>query len=188
MIKNLPLKHEVLRHASFCNFELRMEAEISSIEFFIERYPVFFESLNLDDLHDEFVLYKTSPDLTPEIVKLATVTETMGQDFLRMDIIWDHLSKVKDASGNFKLPIISRVAKLVLTIPHTNSDAERVFSIIENNKVKSRSDLALEGTLSSLTTCKVNQFFDEPCYQFEPSTVLLDKAEKATTAYNKAHQ
>ena len=67
MIKNFPLKHKVLHHASFCNFELRMEAEISSIEFFIERYPVFFESLNLDDLHDEFVLYKTSPDLTPEM-------------------------------------------------------------------------------------------------------------------------
>ena len=54
--------------------------------------------------------------------------------------------------------------------------------------MKSRSDLALEGTLLSLTTCKVNQFFDDPCYQFEPSTVLLDKAKKATTAYNKAHQ
>ncbi|KAL5463893.1 hypothetical protein EMCRGX_G032841 [Ephydatia muelleri] len=182
-------QHEVLHHASFCNFELRMEAEISSIEFFIERYPVFFESLNLDDLHDEFVLYKTSPDLTPEIMKLATVTETIGQDFLRMDIIWDHLSKVKDASRNFKFPIISRVAKLVLTIPHSNADAEMVFSIIGKNKVKSRSDLALEGTLSSLKTYKVNQFLYEHCYQFEPSTVLLDKAKKATTtAYNKAHQ
>ena len=71
---------------------------------------MFFESLKLDYLHDEFFSYKTSPDLTPEIVKLATVTETIGQDFLRMDIIWDHLSKVNDASGNFKFPIISRVA------------------------------------------------------------------------------
>eukprot|EP00731_Ephydatia_muelleri_P033171 Em0025g127a len=79
-----------------------------------------------------------------------------------MDAVWDHLSKEKDASGNFKFPIISKVAKLVLTIPHTNADAERVF--IGKNKVKSKSDLALEGTLSSLTTCEVNQFFDEPCY------------------------
>ena len=81
--------------------------------------------------------------------------------------------------------LISRIAKLVLTIPQSNADAERVFSIIGKNKVKSKSDLALEGTLSSLTTCKVNQFFDEPCYQFEPSTEMLDKA---TLLYNKAHQ
>ena len=69
MLKNFPLGHEVLYHASFCNFELRMEAHISSIEFFIKRYPVFFASLNLDELHDEFVAYKTSPALTPGILK-----------------------------------------------------------------------------------------------------------------------
>ena len=62
---------------------------------------MFFESLNLDDLHDEFVLYKTSPDLTPEIVKLATVTETIGQDFLRMDIIW---IKSKRCLRKFQIP------------------------------------------------------------------------------------
>ena len=101
-----------------------------------------------------------------------------------MDVVWDHLSKEKDASGNFKFPIISKVAKLVLTIPHTNADAERVF--IGKNKVKSKSDLALEGTLSSLKTCEVNQFFDEPCYQFEPSTEMLDKAKKATLLYKKS--
>ena len=32
MIKHFPLKHEGLHHASFCNFELRMQAEISSID------------------------------------------------------------------------------------------------------------------------------------------------------------
>ena len=186
--KDFPIRHEVLYHASFCNFELRMEADISSIEFFIKRYPVFFASLNLDELHDEFVAYKTSPALTPGILKSATITETKGQDFLIMDVVWDHLSKEKDASGNFKFHIISRVAKLVLTIPHSNADAERVFRIIGKNKVKSMSDLALEGTLSSLTTCKVNQFFDGPCYQFEPSTEILDKAKEATLLYNKAHQ
>ena len=90
------------------------------------------------------------------------------------------------ASGSFTFPIISSVAKLVLTIPHGNADAERVFSIIGKNKVKSKSDLALEGTLSSLTTCKVNQFFDEPCYQFEPSTECLIK--QRNLLYNKAHQ
>ena len=76
-------------------------------------------------------------------LKSATITETKGQDFLRMNSVWDHLSKEKDASGNFKFPIISRVAKLVLTNPHSHADAERVFSIIGKNKVKSKSDLEL---------------------------------------------
>ena len=61
----------------------------------------FFASLNMDELH-EFVVYKTSPALTPGILKSATITETKGQDFLRMDVVWDHLSKEKDTSGSFK--------------------------------------------------------------------------------------
>ena len=61
----------------------------------------FFASLNMDELH-EFVVYKTSPALTPGILKSATITETKGLDFLRMDVVWDHLSNEKDTSGSFK--------------------------------------------------------------------------------------
>ena len=188
MMKNFPLNHQVLKHASFVNYEERLSVDISSAEFFINRYPNFFRNLNLDNLHDEFIDYKTSSDLPVDVVKLATVTETKGQNFIRMDIVWDHLSKVKDVSGNLKFPILSKVAKLVLTIPHSNADAERVFSMIGKNKIKSRADLALEGSLSSITTCKVNQFFEVPCYDFRPSKSMLTNAKKATWNYNKAHK
>jgi len=107
----------------------------------------------LDYLHNEFVAYKTLADLPPAVVKLAKVTETKGQNFLRMDVIWDHLSKLKDLSENFKFPLLSKVAKLVLTIPHSHTDAERVFNKINKNKVKTRAELALEGSLSSIVTC-----------------------------------
>ena len=189
MLKNFPLDHQVLIHASFCNFDSRMTADISSVEFFINRYPAFFTNLNLDDLHDEVVAYKTAPCLPAAVLKSATVTENNSkEEYLRMDVVWDHLSKAKDVSGNLKFPIISKVAILVLTIPHSNADAERVFSIIGKNKIKSRADLAIEGTLASLTTCKVNQFFEIPCYQFKPSKEMLEKAKKATWEYNKTHQ
>jgi len=42
--------------------------------------------------------------------QLAMVTETKGQNFLRMGVIWDYLSKLKDLSGNFKFPLLSKVA------------------------------------------------------------------------------
>ena len=74
-------------------------------------------------------------------------------NFVKMDVIWDHFSKLKD--------LTSKVAKHVLTIPHSNADAERVFSMINKNKMKTRVDLALERTVSSIVTYKVNQFFEE---------------------------
>ena len=69
----------------------------------------------------------------------------------------------------------------------SNADAERVFSMINKNKVKTRADLALEGTRSSIVICKVNQFFEEPCYEFKPSKEMLQKTKKSTWVHNKAH-
>jgi len=59
--------------------------------------------------------------------------------------------------------------------------------MITKNQVKTRADLALEGTLSSIVTCKVNQFFEEPCYEFKPSKEMLQKAKKSASVYNKAY-
>ena len=39
------------------------------------------------------------------------------------------------------------IAKLVLVLPHSNSDAERVFSVVGLNKTKTRNSLALEETI-----------------------------------------
>jgi len=104
-----------------------------------------------------------------------------------MDVIWDYLSKFKNLSGNFKFPRLSKVAKLVFTIPHSNVDAKRVFSMTNKKKVKTRADLALEETLSSIVTCKVNNFFEELCYEFKPSKEMLQKTNKSTWVYNKAN-
>ena len=79
------------------------------------------------------------------------------------------------------------MAKLVLTIPHSNADTKRVFIMTNKNKVKTRADMALEGTLSSIVTCNVNQLFEEPCNKFEPSKNMLQKTKKSTWVYNKAH-
>ena len=107
MLKNFPLDQQVLKHAKFVNYEARLQGDVFSSEFSINRYQAFIENLNLDDLHDESVAYKTLADLPPAIVKLvAMVTETKDQNFLRMGVIWNHLSQLKDLSGNFKFPLL----------------------------------------------------------------------------------
>ena len=60
MIKNFTLGLQVLKHAKFVI--LHQQAS----------------NFNLDDLHDEFVAYKTLADLPHAVVKLAMVTETKG--------------------------------------------------------------------------------------------------------------
>lgn len=82
---------------------------------------------------------------------------------------------------------VSPIAKLALTIPHSNAAEERVFSVIRKIRRDDRGKLQLEGTLSSLVTVNLNlpESKAQPCYAFQPSKTLLQQAKKATSYYNK---
>ena len=80
---------------------------------------------------------------------------------------------------------LSTIAKLVLVLPYSNADAERVFSVVGLNKTKTRNSLALDGTLSSIMTIKMAGL--EPCFKWEPSQDIIKASKKATSKYNQAH-
>ena len=80
-----------------------------------------------------------------------------------MDVIWVFLSTKETGDGcKLKFSNLSKVAKLVLTLPHLNAGEERVFSLVRLNKTPYRSSLGLGGTLSSILTVKLHN--QEPCY------------------------
>lgn len=83
--------------------------------------------------------------------------------------------------------MIFKVAKLILTIPHSNAAEERVFSVICKVERDDRGKLQLEGTLSSLVTVKINlpETRANPCFAFDQPRDLLKTAKSATSYYNK---
>ncbi|KAJ8015892.1 hypothetical protein DPEC_G00001270 [Dallia pectoralis] len=100
-----------------------------------------------------------------------------------MDRLWGYLGCLKNrASGTLKFPKLSKVAQIVLSLPHSNADAERTFSI-GLNKTDHRKRLSLDGTLSSIMTMKMSSL--EPCFKYEPPAEVLKLAKTATVAYNK---
>ena len=44
-----------------------------------------------------------------------------------------YLSTLKPADNYFRFPRLTSVAKLVLTIPHSNARQERLFSMVRKN-------------------------------------------------------
>lgn len=80
---------------------------------------------------------------------------------------------------------LSTIAKLVLVLPHSNADAERVFSVVGLNNTKTRNRLALDGMLSSIMTIKMAGL--EPCFEWHPSLDIIKASKKATTKYNQTH-
>ena len=74
---------------------------------------------------------------------------------------------------------------LVLIIPHSNAEEERVFSMVRKNKTAFRPALDPKGTLSSILTIKLAH--TEAAHQFEPNKELLKTAKSATRVYITVH-
>ena len=103
----------------------------------------------------------------------------------RMDILWAYLKALKTPDGAFSFARLASVALLILTLPYSNAEEERVFSMATKNKTKFRLSLKLDGTLLSILTIKLAK--SEPCHKYSPSAEVLKSAKKATMEYNRAH-
>ncbi|KAJ8381382.1 hypothetical protein SKAU_G00021600 [Synaphobranchus kaupii] len=106
---------------------------------------------------------------------------------LEMGSFWAEMATRKHkVTGVSQFQRLASIAKLVLVLPHSNADAERVFSVVGLNKTKTTNSLALDGTLSSIMTIKMAGL--EPCFKWEPSSTLIKASKTATSQYNKAHK
>jgi len=132
----------------------------------------------------------TKNEIPQHIWSEANIQESEDGDIIqycRMEVIWGYLSLLRDTvTGHFRFERLSKVAKLVLTLPHSNADEERVFSFIKMNKTPTRNSLDLNETLSSLLTIKMA--VKEPCYKFEPPPEVVKMSKKVTWNYNKEHR
>ena len=119
-------------------------------------------------------------EIPKTVWEVAFVVENKDEGIhkYRMDIIWSYLSGARTMDGKLLFKKLANVALLVLTLPHSNTQEERVFSMVTKNKTKFRPSLELYGTLSNILTIKLAEA--DPCYAFEPPQEVLDAAKKAT--------
>ena len=87
------------------------------------------------------------------------------------------------ADGSLMFPRLSKIAKLIMTIPHSNASEERIFSIVRKNKTCFRPNLDPIETLGSIITVKL-AVEDKPIHEIALPDELLRKAKKATREMN----
>ena len=84
-----------------------------------------------------FTAAKDLEELTREVHDFATIDEeenpksvrelanaNEGGRWLRPDIVWGHLQEMTTLDGHKRFPRLSKIALLVLTIPHSNAGEE----------------------------------------------------------------
>ena len=141
----------------------------------------------LDLLHEEFLKYQllNKSDIPQDVWDKATVVEDKENRYYWMDVVWHYIASMKMPDSGLRFPRLSKIGLLVLIIPHSNAEEERIFSMVRKNKTSFRPSLDPRGTLSSILTIKLAH--TEPAHKFEPPIELLKRAKSATWEYNKEH-
>ncbi|XP_072168656.1 uncharacterized protein [Diadema setosum] len=188
-MSRLPLDEPVLKHAIFVDWHQKMNASPDDVFFFIDRFKhllPFTSPREQDKVEEEFRDFQVmDKEISARQWKEFFIKEE-DAEFLRLDKLWAHLSSLKNPiTGQLRFQRLAKVAQLVLCLPHSNADAERVFSSIGLNKTETRNALGLDGTLSSIMTIKMAQ--GEPCFRYEPPAEVLQSSRSATSSYNKEH-
>ena len=197
VIKKFPIQNELVCNAVWVDVEKRLDATWHHVQYFLGRFSSVksLEFVNVDTLYEEFVNYQTlSESKLEEGFEKAKVTDGIVHEkdvfHYRMDVVWWCLANLNTPGTSVKrFHNLAKTAEIVLVIPHSNAEQERLFSIVRKNKSDPRSKLALGVLLSSILTVKSH--YPEsatPCYKFKPDAELLKNAKHAATNYNKKHQ
>ena len=124
----------------------------------------------MDQLQEEFNMYQID----------RTVDDCI-KDITRIDEKWNAIGMMVDLQRKqTKYSLLTKVMKCILVIFHSNSDAERVFSMVDKIKTKQRGNMSTR-TMSSLLTHKLSmQNRDMKCYSTTYSEEVLRAAKKST--------
>lgn len=131
--------------------------EITSLA---SKFPNIIASTDFEQLDDDWrqLQFMESSDLPDFAGSRKDVAE-----------FWGNVSKMVDTSGGSRFPIISKLMKSMLSLPHSNADVERMFSQVALVKTKHRNRLKTS-TLDTLLTAKAS--IPTTCVDFRPTSSM----------------
>lgn len=101
-----------------------------------------------------------------------------------LEEFWGTLTMKKTGSGEFQFQTLCKLSRVLLSLPHSNADTERTFSILRKIQQDYRGNLD-QKTVESLLSCKLNNSSD--CHQFKPNCELVSAAKKACAMYKQCN-
>jgi len=185
MFAKFPYEDKILQDLTFLNPVRAADTiEKSAISRLAERFSVV-EMENYDQLDDEIADFQLSESELPEYVKEDIIKDgKIIKKKTRVDEWWHLVINKKTVLGVQRFPLLSKVLQAILTIPNSNSESERVFSMVGKVHTNYRSQMAND-TLCALLATKLNT--EEECFSCTPTQDLLKRAKKATSSYVQDH-
>ena len=174
MIQKFPFNDKILSELSFLDPRNRGKTSVNGLVQLANRFGSFSPD-ELDTLNMQFRDYRAAP-----LDQLPTYDpcEAAGA----IDHFWAAMAEVKSVTNLevYRFGTLSSFAQVLLVLPHSNADPERLFSMVRKIETEARGNLD-PSTVCDLLSVKINN--DTPCYSNSHliNDSMLQKAKKATT-------
>ena len=181
MLQKFPHHDKTLSDLSFLDPNNRSKCVPQAIVRLCRRFLTD-NSEDIDAVSEEFRAFLVAPN--ERLPSYDSAAENA------LDRFWSEMEKQKtittcgltddvDPTSSLAYSNLARLAKVVLVLPHSNADPERLFSMVGKIETQSRSRLT-PSTTCDLLTVKMNH--DSACYSSQDliTDKLLQEAKSAT--------
>ncbi|XP_063990563.1 uncharacterized protein LOC135169455 [Diachasmimorpha longicaudata] len=166
MKSRLPHAHPIIQHLEFLNPESALDDDINRIKStVIQNVASHFGHFDETDLAFE---WHSLPDAFIHSGEKKRVCA------LPVDQFWNEVSELKDFTDSVMFPNLTKLTKIILCLPHSNAEAERIFSIVTDVKPRKRNKLGTDCLKSICQIRSSNQCHKVDCTTFQVHQDHLD--------------
>ena len=180
MLKKFPFSDTILKDLGIINPHQVHSYTFNTVKSLAERFKQLglADSNSLDALREEFMDFTLSrSDLPDPSLETYNYKSATGQKKPRAGMYWNDISKIRTLDGQTRFPFFSRLMAGLLSIPASNADSERGFSMLRKIHTDQRPTLK-PSTVASLMCIKMNS--EECCHNSHFNEELLSRCKKAT--------
>ena len=139
------------------------------------------DTVSLHNLKEQFQDFKLSPNDLPVLVKYKAADGVMRP---KAGLFWLEVGKMTTLEGQPRFNLLHKLISGLMTIPVSNADSERGFSMLRKIHTDQRSNLE-HSSIVALMAMKFN--LDDCCWDIKLSPELLRECKKATKSYVAPH-
>ena len=169
MLQKFPFSDSLLKDLGVLQPEKTASYSIDTVLGLAKRFPQLglVDPESLDQLKEEFTDFKLSPEDLPPTSLYKAADLTMKP---RVGRFWSEVSNIKTLDGRNRFSMLCHLIFGLLSIPCSNADSERGFSILRKIHTDQRSNLD-QSTIIALMSMKFN--CDDCCYDINLDSDLL---------------
>lgn len=165
-LKRLPLQQDVISNLTFLDPKIALgvskivERSSNTLTSLVDKYKT--------KVNQESVLNEWS--LLPNYFSSEEKTAYLNFPVLEF---WKRIEECHNFNSEFLLKNLGKLAKICLSLPHSNSAVERIFSMVSDIKTKKRNKLSAK-TVSSLVRVKLDMSnMNKKCYNYPITDEML---------------